>query len=103
MRGRGGGRRRRRRAGRVGRGGDARSEPLDGGGRVANARWRFFNRRGGEAAAKAQKAARRLKILEEILLSERKDAMLLSLMKVYLVPLRTVWPRGKGQIFTPPT
>ena len=57
-----------------------------------------------DAAAKAQKrAARRLKILEEILLSERKYVQsLLSLMKVYLVPLRTVaeMPAGKGQIFT---
>ena len=48
----------------------------------------------------AKRAARRLKILEEILLSERTYVHALSMLrKVYLVPLRTVADHGKP-IFT---
>ena len=65
---------------------------------------------GGDAAARAKaaehaekRAARRLRILEEILLSERTYVQaLMTLRKVYLDPLRMVstLPAGKGQIFT---
>ena len=51
----------------------------------------------------AKRAARRVKILEEIVTSERVYVNSLStLRKVYLVPLRTVaaLPAGKGQIFS---
>ena len=51
----------------------------------------------------AKRAARRLKILEEVLLSERTYVQALhTLKKVYLLPLRTVadQPSGKGQIFS---
>jgi hypothetical protein len=51
----------------------------------------------------AKRAARRLKILEEILISERSYVQQLqTLRKVYLTPLRTVAdnPSGKGQIMT---
>ena len=56
------------------------------------------------AAEKAAKrASRRLKILEEMVTSERVYVQALStLRRVYLTPLRTVadQPSGKGQIFT---
>ena len=53
-------------------------------------------------AKAAKRAARRLKILEEILISERTYVQALStLRKVYLVPLRMVADaQGKGQIFS---
>ena len=60
-----------------------------------------FQRQTEEKAAK--RAARRLKILEEMMATERTYVQALrTLKKVYLVPLRTVadLPAGKGQIFT---
>ena len=58
--------------------------------------------RSARASISEKRLARRPKILEEILLSERTYVQALStLQRVYLVPLRTVadMPAGKGQIF----
>ena len=55
-----------------------------------------------EHTAKATKrAARRLRVLEEILLSERTYVQALrTLQRVYLLPLRTVADQPRGQIFS---
>lgn len=55
------------------------------------------------AEKRAKRAAKRLRILEEIMLTERTYVQALrTLKKVYLLPLRTVadLPAGRGQIFT---